>query len=327
MCLIIKKPANFNFNDAWLKDFFSYNRDGFGIMYAEGGELIIDKKVPKNDKAFLKAMKKVEDKAAVIHLRMKTHGEINEANTHPYPVLNKDEHGIDLWMMHNGVLHVAASDTPEMSDTWHYIRDIIKPVLEVQPDMLHVPAFQELIAEHIGNNRLAFMDNLGNVTIINEDQGTEFQGCWLSNTYAWSASLRHMDVPVRPVSRYIGYPGGHLAAYEEDDWDAWDNSIYASHGVEGTKSKYRSITTGAELTKAKADAAIETLTGKDDWDYDDVIEPEEEFAEVSAEWLKTAGIYAMMEMAYEDPDSFVYAVSDLVDQFNDMEREYVRNVA
>jgi hypothetical protein len=296
MCLIINKPANFNFNDAWLKDFFSYNQDGFGIMYAEDSVLHIVKKVPKSDKEFLKEMKKIEAKEAVIHLRMRTHGEINEANTHPYPVLNRVEHGIDLWMVHNGVLSAAAKDKPHMSDTWHYIRDTIKPMLSLHPELLHLPSFQELIAEHIGNNRLVFMDNHGTVTTINNKQGLMFQGCWLSNTYAWSSSLKAMDTPVQPVTQ-----------------SKWGKSW--AYPKPNAKTLPAPVHNGQQY-------ADDWSYGEDDWNYDEVLEQKQEIEQLDfldSTWLRAAPTWDLMRQAQDNPEEFVYAVLDLVDEFAELE--------
>ncbi len=189
MCLIINKPAGVAFNEAWLEDFFSHNRDGFGFMYEHNGGPIVVKYANPTVEDFIDEMESINHKSALIHLRMRTHGEINDANTHPYKICD------GLWVMHNGIIGHAATDQIEMSDTWHYIRDTLAPILKTSPEVLQTKAFQNLIGDHIGNNRLAFMDGKGRFTIINKDQGVMFNGCWLSNTYAWSYAKRNLVDP------------------------------------------------------------------------------------------------------------------------------------
>jgi hypothetical protein len=94
-------------------------------------------------------------------------------------------------MMHNGVLNwVDDRSDKTKSDTWHFIDQYIQPMLERAPDLFMVPAFAEMLGELIGNsNRLVFMDNLGQMQIVNQDTGIEHNGLWFSNTYAWSPDL------------------------------------------------------------------------------------------------------------------------------------------
>jgi hypothetical protein len=222
MCLITLNTAETRFTKAWLTDFFNHNSDGLGVMYAENGELIVEKFVPKNVKQALKFYAThIEGKDAIVHWRMRTHGDIDTANSHPYEVLNKKDHGIDLWMMHNGILHDVNDDQQEMSDTWHFIRDTIRPILSEYPALLHHQAFIELLEERIGeSNKLAFMDNLGNRTIVNEHAFVEFNGAKLSNTYAWSSWSKHnLDGP-EPYPAYKLYK---TYSYGKSPQDYWHN--------------------------------------------------------------------------------------------------------
>lgn len=206
MCLITINTVTTTITSAWLLDFYSYNADGLGVMYAEKGELIVEKFVPKNENQALKFYQThVAGKDAIVHWRMRTHGATKVANAHPYEVLNKAEHGLDLWMAHNGVLQGVRSDKKQMSDTWHFIRDTLKPLLTMNADLLRNPAFIKLLEDRIGNsNKLVFLDNLGRTTVINEAAFHEFCGAKLSNTYAWSSHCRHnTDFPEDPIKSYL----------------------------------------------------------------------------------------------------------------------------
>ena len=95
-----------------------------GVMYAEGGKLIVKKILPKTAKDFESFYnKEITGRFCAFHLRMKTHGDINLDNCHPYEVLNQQEHGIDLWLMHNGILSTGNASDETKSDTWHYIKN------------------------------------------------------------------------------------------------------------------------------------------------------------------------------------------------------------
>lgn len=189
MCLIIHKQANTNFNRADIADFYTYNQDGIGLMYMDS-TLQIYKTVPTSLKDVYETFRMIDNKEAIIHLRMRTHGDIDHDNTHPYQVLNKLKHGKDLFLVHNGILPNVANDKPAMSDTWHYIRDTLTPLLSLQPALLNSKPFQTMLGQSIGSsNKLVFMDDTGKITTINKFIGTTYKGCWLSNTYAWSSPV------------------------------------------------------------------------------------------------------------------------------------------
>lgn len=242
MCLITINTTETTFTAAWLLDFFEYNADGLGVMYAENGALTVEKFVPTTEAEVLKFYQEhVAGREAVVHWRMKTHGKIDAANAHPYQVLNMKEHGLDLWMVHNGILSGVSSDQKQMSDTWHFIRDTVRPILVKDVDMLRNPAFIELLEDRIGHsNKLVFLDNLGRQTIINEAAFHDFSGAKLSNTYAWSSHSKHNleapeAYPVYDKGAYSGYygkqskpaklPVSWTRELEEEDDDE-DNSMY-----------------------------------------------------------------------------------------------------
>lgn len=240
MCLLITQSANSPvLSDAWLTDFYDFNSDGVGVMYANNGDLVIKKILPKSAQDFIQFYRAdIQGRDCAFHLRMRTHGEIDLTNCHPYEVLNRAEHGIDLWLMHNGVLSTGNKANPKLSDTWHYINDYLKPMLSGNPDFAFHPSFKALIEDHIGvSNKFVLMDNEGRQVVINEGKGVYWAGLWLSNTYAWSASdsakghkvnakkakKQAQEVPaLRPI-----YKGGYSSYLWDEDYQSYN----ASYGV------------------------------------------------------------------------------------------------
>jgi hypothetical protein len=267
MCLLVTQSATSpQLTAKWLTDFHESNADGVGVMYVENGELIVEKLLPKNPSDLITFYHAhIEGRDCAFHLRMKTHGHIDMENCHPYEVLNKQEHGIDLWLMHNGVLHTDNKADITKSDTWHYIRDYLRPMLNNNPDFAFHPAFAELIGEHIGTgNKFVLMDNLGRQVIINEEQGVYWGGRWLSNTYAWSApagisssvvdDVADMKLAVEQIAtdpvvyKYTGH-------YPYASWD-YDGEIYG--GYNSTyKSAYNDLDAQAEEDLEIDDILIE----------------------------------------------------------------------
>lgn len=244
MCLLVTQSKTSPvLSDAWLEDFYDYNSDGVGVMVANNGDLVIKKIIPKSAKDFIQFYRSdIQGRDCAFHLRMRTHGEIDLINCHPYEVLNRAEHGIDLWLMHNGILSTGNKANPKMSDTWHYINDYLKPMLSGNPDFAFHPAFKALIADHIGgSNKFVLMDNEGRQVVINEDAGVYWGGLWLSNTYAWSAtkSAGKNQVNAKKAKKqakempelksvYKGYSANHW----DDGFDAGSYGIYKKQALD-----------------------------------------------------------------------------------------------
>ena len=199
MCLIAAVPANTFLTPEEIRQGFTRNDDGFGIMFGDGeGNLVIRKTTAKKGiTEVLDIYEKIKTEYAeplktlphAVHFRYKTHGNIDIINTHPCRVLRKDSHGVDLYMMHNGVIsghpYIPNIDSTK-SDTWHYIKYILRPILKTNPALIHDERFQALVAMSLGTqNKLTFMDNSGKMVIINGHQGEKrSDGIWLSNSYA-----------------------------------------------------------------------------------------------------------------------------------------------
>lgn len=215
MCILIHHKSTTQFNDDHLLDFYSKNSDGFGAIINTGSGIQIVKTLGK-----LEDIKKIYNEQilgheAVIHFRMQTHGDIDMTNCHPYQVTE------DIWMAHNGILSTGNAADTTKSDTWHYIENILKPMLNRDPELIHEPAFIKLVGDHIGgSNKFGFMDSQGRVAIVNRSAGVEHLDAWLSNTYAWT--------PWK-----FGY--GTAPVQYQTGW--WDNESQASRwnrGYQGT---------------------------------------------------------------------------------------------
>ena len=202
MCILIHHPAGTRFNQDQLLDFFSKNSDGFGAIVKRGDTVEVLKSIGTFEEISALYLEQVSGHEAIIHFRMKTHGEIDIANCHPYEVVP------GVWMSHNGILSTGNRKDPKMSDTWHYIQDFLKPMLEQDVTLIHNPGFQRMIASHIGaSNKFGFMNQDGEVVLINEASGVWHKEIWYSNTYAWTPwkfGLGQRPAPVAPAgaSRY-----------------------------------------------------------------------------------------------------------------------------
>lgn len=239
MCLLISKPANVTFNEEMLRDFYSRNQDGFGVMYSQDNKLHYAKALGSVGD-WLKFYAKYAHLEACFHLRMQTHGDIDLTNCHPYSVFGFEGEEVEspLLLMHNGILMTGNAKDATKSDTWHYIRDYLRPMLKANVDFAFTPEFGKLIGKHIGEgNRFALMDASGRLQIVNKSTGVEYMGAWFSNTYAWSASKYIKDL-------WGGsYHNGYRSAYDDDDrYGAWQDRTYGkTYGKADSKDLDRDL--------------------------------------------------------------------------------------
>lgn len=216
MCLLITQPEGFTFSDDMLLDFFTSNRDGIGVMYVENGMLVVEKSLPNSAAQAAEFYKThAAGKACAIHYRMMTHGDIDLLNCHPYKVFSKDEDGVDMWLMHNGILHTGNAKDKAKSDTWHYINDVIRPMLRGRTEEFTSEWFRYVVEDHIGgSNKFVMMDSNGTVATFNEKSGVYYEDAWMSNTYAWSAA-KYIPGLAKKTKWWSGYTAG---GYADNDY-------------------------------------------------------------------------------------------------------------
>lgn len=186
MCLLVIHPAATQFDKDDLEDFFFYNQDGLGVMYIEGGTVVVHKTLPKTaDEAWEFYKAHAQGRECALHWRMRTHGDIDlEHNCHPYEIMP------GYHLMHNGVLSTGNKADTSKSDSWHYARNYLRPQLEMEPRLIGNAAWQEMLGEHIGKNNRFVLMHPGGMVSINMPE-IKYKGATMSNTYAWSAPLTH----------------------------------------------------------------------------------------------------------------------------------------
>jgi predicted glutamine amidotransferase len=231
MCLLVKQPASSKFSDEFLRDVYFKNQDGLGVMYADGDKMHVFKCLPANAEEFVDFYRKhAEGRDCVWHARMQTHGDIDFDNCHPYKVTE------DVWLAHNGVLSTSNDADKSKSDTWHFIRNVIRPALIGQPELLLDKDWQEFIEKAIGSsNKFALVRADGVVVVMNEKAGVEYQGAWLSNTYAWSYN-RFTGRAGGYTNMYSGY-GGYRSRFDDEYEDYYNYGIDKTTIAKGVSAK------------------------------------------------------------------------------------------
>jgi hypothetical protein len=189
MCLIIARKMNTEaIPENYIRNASRNNPDGFGIVAKHGESVITLKDVEM--KSTLDAIRDLEKANAefVAHFRYRTHGEIDEENTHPFKLAGEN------YLAHNGQINIA---TPQKgkSDTWHFAESIIRSKVAMRP--ANLLRFFEKRAKLLAGSKLAILGADVPLTIYGESLGTWINGIWYSNVYSLA----------EPVTRYADYSG------------------------------------------------------------------------------------------------------------------------
>ena len=253
MCIIVAKPAGKEVSEETLRNCFEHNSDGAGFSYPEDGKVAIQKGFFTFEK-FYEAYQQHDKKAMVIHFRIRTHGATDADNCHPFRITP------NLTFAHNGVISkVANKAVNKESDTVLFNQMFLSPFIQTYGKrILKDDKFIEMVESYIGNSKLAFLNQKGEITIFNRNLGNESDGVWFSNM-SWK--------PRTPVyntghhsGQYSNWRGnqGYQAAlpapaakphrrwnYETNQWDdvSTDNNVV----VLGGKSKSKPATSSESM--------------------------------------------------------------------------------
>lgn len=195
MCLIVHNPDGVAFPTSVLRRGIKDNPDGWGIMGAGSGRVRIEKGFGTS--SFFKTLDTFRG-ACTIHFRWATHGKINLDNAHPFRILRGK-----YALMHNGVLDIPRRDLSK-SDTWHFARDFVQPILANKPDWFGSEYLSAMLGALIGPlNKLVIMRNDGASMVVNEKSGRDYEGLWLSNGNSlWGEADWYETTPTASTSTF-----------------------------------------------------------------------------------------------------------------------------
>jgi len=175
MCIIIYKPAGITLFPETMRNSFEHNKDGAGFAYVEDGKITVEKGF-FTFKSFETAFKPHEKKQALLHFRIKTHGDYSEENCHPFHITT------NAVFAHNGIIYRMPYDQNK-SDTALFNELVLQNLVRVYGKrILFDSVFKGLLEGYTMNSKLVFLDNSGKFTIINEKDGEWNSNCWFSNT-------------------------------------------------------------------------------------------------------------------------------------------------
>lgn len=211
MCLIIHRPEGAELDPGLLAAGLQDNPDGWGIMAADDGRIRVIKGMTPGP--FHKALKKLGAAALTIHFRWATHGKRNLDNCHPF-AFGEGRYAL----MHNGILDNVPDRDRDRSDTWHFVHEILEPMLAGNPALFGTDRLQATLEALIGSaNKLAILRSDGASMLVNRARGIEHADLWLSNGH----SLRR-PAPARALTlSHLGDDGWgrHLVELDRDGFE------------------------------------------------------------------------------------------------------------
>lgn len=227
-------------------------------MWAKSGKLVSVKEVSSFDN-FWKIWHDVpRDAERAVHFRIRTHGETNQANCHPFfPAEN-------IGLMHNGVIDCNIVDK-KMSDTHNFAEYELKPLLKAYKELGKHPfddaAWLDLVADLGGGSRLLFMDNAGNTIKTTEKSWVDRYGCLFSNGHSLTArysSNSSRGTSSSTDSRFSDYGGDGRRPYDTDyeRWPYEDDQDYNPHAASTVQvhDNSKSVVSGAVNSDTTKDA-------------------------------------------------------------------------
>lgn len=178
MCLIVHKPAGLAIPPELLAAAFPLNRDGWGAMgFAPDGGLLLRRQAAARLGDVLAWERQHRAAEYVLHLRRRTRGSAELANTHPFRIAP------GLYLMHNGTLPLEPRH-PGQSDTARLVGDLLRPLARRHAGLFTDPAFLQLLALGLKReNKLALLlESERRIVLVNAEHGAELDGLWLSST-------------------------------------------------------------------------------------------------------------------------------------------------
>lgn len=202
MCLIIDKPAGKKLERDVLEMSLFRNPDGWGLMYADAGSIIVHKGLLPTE--FLKVAYSIPKAAHVVyHHRLATHGSKTMDNCHPFPVTD------DIYMMHNGILGITTTLEHDKTDSYHFARYVLRPMLMNDPSLFGTTRFANLIGSLIDKDKIVLLRADGACQRIGE--GVERKGLWYSNDYSFMDSCTTRFYGKSAYASY-NYPDSYYSA-------------------------------------------------------------------------------------------------------------------
>lgn len=244
MCIIVYKPAGASVPEHIIKNCYSNNPDGAGVVWydASASALRLHKAL-MTEAAALRVMAAIPtDAPAILHFRITTHGTDAKRQTHPF-VLSSNIKSVERLQVnykgyavaHNGVFS-GVSLGAQYSDTEAFIIRVLAPLAKLCATAgasLIDDEYKDIITMAMGTSKLAIMAPTGEVKLYGLGwQHDDDTGLFFSNmtwryrrveTVSYYNWLPHKtDVKARAKDD----DAGELPLYKWERYHNWGGSSY-----------------------------------------------------------------------------------------------------
>lgn len=205
-------------------------------MYANGKTVRIHKGFFDFEEFYdtLMLLDDIEELSIVMHFRISTHGSVNKACCHPFPVtddmakLSATDTENRVCVAHNGVISGMATNKAK-SDTMAYIADVVTPLRRMHEDFMHDDNALDVLSV-TAKSKLCFLDNSGDIVTIGEFydvDGVLFSNTsYLKKTYSYNSynAWWQKHVPATPKATPKA-----LVPVSDDEDD--DDTLFGRNGI------------------------------------------------------------------------------------------------
>lgn len=197
MCLIFySENGNLPAKSA-LRVAYENNPDGVGIMYHDGKKVQVIRGLLDFDATWgILSLLRAHQYKFACHFRYRTKGPISSKTCHPFRIreyrkIGKGKNdGFNTFMMHNGTfMHITVpkgqSDTQAMAG---YLETLVnKHGSHLLTDQSNLRQMGKKVGDY---NKMVFMNDNGEVNIVNAKSGFVKGGIWYSNNYSFTVDYR-----------------------------------------------------------------------------------------------------------------------------------------
>lgn len=222
MCIAIFKPRKTKPDWEAYRAAYDNNPDGWGFAAARGGKLVVKKGVSSFNN-FKKKFYEFRNCPSIVHFRIRTSGDIDDRNCHPFMV------SPNLAVIHNGILDIQCNVNKKMSDTWHFVTQVLRPIHESAPAFPWNLGLSFLGESFLGNgNKMVFLSATGEHTIWNSDLGhtTKDRHWWSNYSYTYGSRFTGKvkttsSSSSKGKSYSVTASSGYTSGYDRIDWSKW----------------------------------------------------------------------------------------------------------
>jgi predicted glutamine amidotransferase len=227
MCIAIVQLEGRVLSKERLKICYEANDDGCGMAWVHNEKVAIFKTLDFDTfyKEYKRQTRKHPESKFLIHFRIKTQGKINVDNCHPFRI---DE---QTAFIHNGTIPKMPK-CDSRSDTSYFNEQILSNLPE---GWIYNSAIHALLEQFIGWSKIAVLNHLNEVLILNESSGHwDDDGNWYSNK----------SYEEKPVTSYKGYVSYTPKSSGRSDWrshrhDYYDINDRGEYWVGSQKRRFR----------------------------------------------------------------------------------------